>query len=145
MLAPWDLAELREGGLRVIVSLSEEVDPDEIIGAGLRLYRFVLPPLLILAGEQRRGFLEAVEAALPIIQGEIAADRPVLVHCHEGKDRTGLLLACYLMRYQALSADEAIDRVRAARPGAMSALGYEEAVREFGRRQKTRRPRSRGS
>jgi len=135
MLAPWDLAELWEGGLRVIVSLSEEVDPDRITAAGLRLYRFSIPPVLIFTNEQQQALLEGVEAALPVIQREVAAGQPVLVHCHEGKDRTGAMLACYLMRYRDLTAGQAIERVRAQRPDAMSAPGYEEAVREFGRRE----------
>jgi hypothetical protein len=137
MLAPWDLAELRVGGLRVIVSLSEEVDPDRIAAAGLRLYRYAIPPVLIFTSEQQEDLLEGVEAALPVIQREVTGGWPVLVHCHEGKDRTGAMLACYLIRYRGHTADRAIECVRERRPDAMSAPGYEEAVREFGRRERS--------
>ena len=56
---------------------------------------------------------------------QLAAARPTLVHCHAGKDRTGAVLAGYLIRYQGLSPDEATRLVRQANPIAMTAPGYD--------------------
>jgi protein-tyrosine phosphatase len=44
--------------------------------------------------------------------------------------RTGTVLACYLVR-RGLSADEALARVRAARPGAVETRAQEAAVRTY--------------
>lgn len=135
LLAPWDLTELREAGLQVIVSLSALEDPEAIAGAGLRPYLFPIPPVLVLTEEDTEVLLQGVRAALPVIRGEIDAGRPVLVHCYAGKDRTGVVLASYLVRYAGLPAAEAVQRVRQLRPDAMSATGYEEAVARFEERE----------
>ena len=69
---------------------------------------------------------------MPVIHGEITAGRPVLVHCHAGKDRTGVMLASYLMRYEGLAPEDAISYLRVLRSNVMSAPGYEETARYFG-------------
>jgi protein-tyrosine phosphatase len=55
----------------------------------------------------------------------------VLVHCEAGKDRTGLALTAYLVRYHGLAIEEALARVRAVQPIAMTAPGYEAVARRF--------------
>jgi atypical dual specificity phosphatase len=132
MLAPWDLGELYQNGFRVVVTLNEEGVSDDIIRAGLRHHRFALPTVLILTEADMETLMEGVEAALPVIRGEITAGRPVLVHCHAGKDRTGVMLASYLMRYEGMAPEEAIACLRALRSNVMSAPGYEETARYFG-------------
>jgi protein tyrosine phosphatase domain-containing protein 1 len=43
----------------------------------------------------------------------------VLVHCHAGLGRTGLMIACFFMLSQRMRAQEAITLVRTCRPGAI--------------------------
>lgn len=43
----------------------------------------------------------------------------VLVHCHAGLGRTGLMIACYFILANRMSADDAIRLVRVCRPGAI--------------------------
>jgi protein tyrosine phosphatase domain-containing protein 1 len=45
--------------------------------------------------------------------------KKVLVHCHAGKGRTGIVIACYLMFKYNISAQEAIKKVREGRKGAI--------------------------
>ncbi len=67
------------------------------------------------------------------IEKKNAASKPVLVHCGEGKGRTGTVLAAYLV-YHGLGSDEAIKRVREKRPGSIENLEQENAVRQYEKR-----------
>jgi protein-tyrosine phosphatase len=129
--APWDLAELRRAGLRVIVSLNTEPDPTEIAAAGLEHYSLPQMPNLPVVAPLQDLLLRGIEPVLATIRDKVSAGHPTLVHCHAGKDRTGLVLAAYLVRYHGLDVNEAITQVRAVRPIAMSAPGYEATARRF--------------
>ena len=73
-------------------------------------------------------------AALPraygFVQAELLRARPVLVHCSSGKDRTGLFFCYFLMRRFGLAPAPAIARVKALRPIALSADGWQEFAAE---------------
>jgi atypical dual specificity phosphatase len=57
----------------------------------------------------------------------------VLVHCRIGEGRTGSILAAWLIR-QGATAQEALARLRAIRPEAVSALVQQEALARFATR-----------
>ena len=52
------------------------------------------------------------------------------MHCRQGKDRTGLFMAYYLKTLYHLDSDEAIARVKAVRPLALTADGWDGFARE---------------
>jgi hypothetical protein len=53
----------------------------------------------------------AIDELLAILDDE--ANYPVLIHCHAGLHRTGLLTAVYRMEYEGWSADEAFREMKA--------------------------------
>ncbi|CAI5513721.1 unnamed protein product [Closterium sp. Naga37s-1] len=55
----------------------------------------------------------------------------VAVHCHAGLGRTGLVIACYLVAANSLSAADAVAVVRAMRPGSLQTRKQEVYVAEF--------------
>ncbi len=130
--APWDLDELWQAGFRALVTLDRRgVDLAAVrrIGFAHRWYeRADLPDILLRTFQEQVGFVAAIEPALAFIHEQVTASRATLVHCWAGRDRTGAVLAGYLVRYHGLTADAAIARVRAARPDAMAALGYTDVV-----------------
>jgi len=70
--------------------------------------------------------MEVLPRAYAFVHDQVTAGRAVLVHCSSGKDRTGLFLSYFLMRAEGLTPREAIAAVRAVRPIALSAEGWEE-------------------
>jgi protein-tyrosine phosphatase len=55
---------------------------------------------------------ETMNMAVDFIQSALAEDLPVVVHCLEGRGRTGVILCGWLARIEDLAADAAIQRVR---------------------------------
>ena len=69
--------------------------------------------------------------AVDFIHSRITNNEPVMVHCLAGLGRTGTLLACYLVKYQKMSADDAIQKVREERPGSIQSYPQEEIIFQF--------------
>ena len=65
------------------------------------------------------------------IHKRITSNEPVMVHCLAGLGRTGTVLACYLIKHQKMSADEAIQKVRDERPGSIQSPPQEEIIFQF--------------
>ncbi len=53
---------------------------------------------------------EQIDAALSYMTNP--NNLPILVHCHHGKDRTGMVIAAYRMKYQGWSYDEAVKEMK---------------------------------
>ena len=70
-------------------------------------------------------------SAVDFIHRRITNNEPVMVHCLAGMGRTGVILACYLVKYQKMSANEATEKVRKERPGSIQSYPQEEIVFRF--------------
>lgn len=127
-LQPWDPAALYAGGIRAVVSLAAEVPVPDLTAHGLAHYRANLPPVLLFSKGMRKAFIHEALPVWDFIHHQLAADRPTLVHCQAGKDRTGVVLAGYLVIYRGMTPEEAVTALRRSNPIAMSAPGYEAAV-----------------
>ena len=69
--------------------------------------------------------------AVDFIHERITNNEPVMVHCLAGLGRTGTILACYLIKYQKLSADDSIQKTRESRPGSIQSFSQEEIISQF--------------
>jgi atypical dual specificity phosphatase len=121
------LADLADQGIVLLINLHKRAhDPDLLTRYGLAELHLPVRDFTAPRPEQLEHGVAAIERA-------IASGERVAVHCGGGLDRTGTLLACYLVR-RGLSAAEAIARVRAARPGSVETRGQERAVEAYASR-----------
>jgi atypical dual specificity phosphatase len=74
--------------------------------------------------------VESLLEASSYVEDGVSGGRVVLVHCLAGKGRTGCVLAAYLIAYEGKTARQAIDELRAARPGSVESQ-QEQRVLEF--------------
>jgi atypical dual specificity phosphatase len=113
---------LRDIGIRAVVSLTgTPLEPEAV-----RRYGFEFLHSHISGAPSPLQLSEIIE----FIEARNAESKPVLVHCGEGKGRTGTVLAAYLVT-RGLAADDAIRRVRELRPGSIENLEQENAIRLF--------------
>lgn len=125
----WNLEELYRNGFRTILSLHDGgADQADIKRHGFIHKLLPLPN----SGPPSPGdiliYRQLLPKALSVIEQWVRNGDPTLVHCHAGKDRTGVVLACYLSRYPKLKPSEAIARLRAIKPDLLTAEGYEALV-----------------
>ena len=118
------LADLARRGISVLVNLHERGhDPSRLVRHGLVE---VYVPVKDFSAPSPERIARGIAA---ITQAVVAGER-VAVHCGGGLGRTGTLLACYLV-HRGWEAEEAIDRVRAARPGSVETAGQVAAVNAY--------------
>ena len=120
---PWNLQELWDAGFRTIVSLAP-IDGTPIRAAEFNHYKKALNGGLAFFPVLRRRLAQQMMPVVDFIAGELEAGRPVLVHCRQGRDRTGAVLAAYLIKYKGLTPEEAFAHLREANAEAMASLGF---------------------
>ena len=114
---------LVDGGVKSIVTVREEsLDDDWIKNINY---------LHIHSNDMGVPEFEDLVKAVDFIHQRITNNEPVMVHCLAGLGRTGTILACYLIKYQKLSADDSIQKVRESRPGSIQSFPQEEIIFQF--------------
>ncbi|MGC9349144.1 MAG: tyrosine-protein phosphatase [Anaerolineae bacterium] len=128
---PWDPAQLYAGGIRVVVTAASEVPVEDLARFNLLHRRVRMTPLPWLWRRGQRRLVRQAHRILPFVHRKLEAGLPTLVHCHDGDDRTGVVLSGYLVTYLGMIPEQAVAQVRRANPRAMKMPGYARAVRWF--------------
>lgn len=122
-----DLVWLREHGIEILLSLTEERPRrDWIEESGILVYHEPLQDMEAPEQEQLDRCVSAIGRANDRRMG-------VAVHCGAGLGRTGVVLAAYFVA-RGLSAANAIARIRRLRPGSIETDEQAAAVELFARR-----------
>ena len=123
---PTSIDEIRwviEQGIKSIVTVREEPLDDEWVKDVKYLH--------VISNDMGVPESNDLLAAVDFIHRRLTHDEPVLVHCLAGLGRTGTILACYLIKHQKMSADDAIQKVREERPGSIQSFPQEEIIFQF--------------
>ncbi len=112
---PWDLKELWGNGFRAILSLHDRVDAFEIQKFGFAHMFAPLSPNFPPDVTEMEEYKRLVPQAIAFIRECLNKEKPTLVHCHAGKDRTGIVLAVYMILEKSMGAKEAVNFVKACR------------------------------
>ena len=109
-----------EQGVKSIVTIREEpLDDDWIKNVNY---------LHVMSDDMGIPEFDDLTNAVDFIHQRLNDKEPVMVHCLAGLGRTGTILASYLVKYENMSADKAIEKVREIRPGSIQSYPQEEII-----------------
>jgi atypical dual specificity phosphatase len=111
---------VRKQGVKSIITMTERGLPDSWVEG--------LEYLHIPTEDLSAPDIDKIDAAVDFINERIKNEDPVMVHCAAGIGRTGTILASYLIKYQNLTAKDAIAKIRQERPGSIQSESQEIAV-----------------
>jgi atypical dual specificity phosphatase len=111
---------VRKQGVKSIITMTERGLPDSWVEG--------LEYLHIPTEDLSAPDIDKIDAAVDFIHERIKNEDPVMVHCAAGIGRTGTILASYLVKYQNLTAKDAIAKIREERPGSIQSESQEIAV-----------------
>tara|TARA_Y100000780_G_scaffold208950_1_gene206243 strand:+ start:82 stop:576 length:495 start_codon:yes stop_codon:yes gene_type:complete len=112
-----------EQGVKSIITIREEPLDDDWIKDVNYLH--------VMSNDMGVPEFDDLVHVVDFIHKRITSNEPVMVHCLAGMGRTGTILACYLVKYQNMSADEAIQKIREERPGSIQSFSQEEIIFRF--------------
>ena len=114
---------LKEEGVKSIVTIREEPLDDDWIDD--------IEYLHIHSNDMGVPEFDDLIFSVDFIHRRLENNKPVMVHCLAGLGRTGTILACYLIKYEKISADDAITKIRKERSGSIQSYSQEEIIFRF--------------
>jgi hypothetical protein len=121
----WDLNEIKSSGIASILSVNngEAVHESMLSGLGIAYSNIPMSSNAPARKGDKELCLHNLPRAMDFIR-ENLINGPVLIHCRSGKDRTGLVMAAYLIEFEKYNVKKAMEEVIAVRSIAFSAEGW---------------------
>ena len=118
------ILDLRRKGVDVVVNLTTQGDPDLVGVEGLEYIHCVM-------SDGREVDVETVFVLARKLAARIQEGKKVLVHCHAGQNRTGLISSATVALAMSLTGSQAVDLVQQRRKGSMGTNpDFERYMRE---------------
>ena len=114
---------LQEQGVKSIVTIREESLDENWINEMNYLH--------VLSDDMGVPSFDDLKTSVDYVHEKIQNNEPVMVHCLAGLGRTGTILACYLIKYEKMSAEDAIQHVREKRHGSIQSFVQEELIFQY--------------
>ena len=114
---------LQEEGVKSIVTIREVPLDEDWVDEMKYLH--------VLSDDMGVPSFDDLKSSVDYIHKRIQNKEPVMVHCLAGLGRTGTILACYLIKYEKMSAIDAIQHVREKRHGSIQSFVQEEMIFQY--------------
>ncbi|KAF5294969.1 hypothetical protein FQR65_LT10612 [Abscondita terminalis] len=117
-----DLLFIKNEGIQHLITLSPETLPCEIS---------IFERTNIFIEEFEAPTLAQILQFISICRKCRNQNQAVGVHCRMGRGRTGVMVACYLVRFYDVAPEKAITKIRLLRPGSIETKEQERAVLHY--------------
>ena len=114
---------LQEEGVKSIVTIREVPLDEDWVDEMKYLH--------VLSDDMGVPSFDDLKSSVDYIDKKIQNKEPVMVHCLAGLGRTGTILACYLIKYEKMSAVDAIQHIREKRHGSIQSFVQEEMIFQY--------------
>ena len=114
---------LQEQGVKSIVTIREVPLDDDWVAEMKYLH--------VISDDMGVPRFDDLKNSVEYVHERIQNNEPVMVHCLAGLGRTGTILACYLIKYEKMSAEDAIHHVREKRHGSIQSFVQEEMIFQY--------------
>ena len=123
----WDLNEIKNNGITAILSVNngDAVHETMLSDLGINYSNIPMSSNAPAREGDKELCLQNLPKAMDFIRGNIM-NGPVLIHCRSGKDRTGMVMAAYLIEFEKYDVNKSMEEVLSVRPIAFSAEGWME-------------------
>ncbi|GFT34440.1 dual specificity protein phosphatase 23 [Nephila pilipes] len=122
--SPENLRFLLENNINYLVTLSPECTPPVFTFPDIHWHEIKVREFHPPRNDQIQKFIGICEKALN-------DGKAVGVHCRMGRGRTGVMAACYLVKFKDMTPQSAMGEIRKMRPGSIETYSQEEAVMDY--------------
>lgn len=127
-LIPWTAGELKDGGILAVLSVNDgalvHIEDLSVLGID-----YLCSPLSENA-PPREGDVETCLKSLPIgfefVTKNRELNKKTLIHCRQGRDRTGMFLAYFIHKQFGVSPEDAVTQLKEIRCDALAADGWDD-------------------
>ena len=114
---------LQEEGVKSIVTIREVPLDEDWVDEMKYLH--------VLSDDMGVPSFDDLKNSVDYVHERIQNNEAVMVHCLAGLGRTGTILACYMIKYQKMSAEDAIQHIREKRHGSIQSFVQEEMIFQY--------------